>query len=72
MWSLTLVPLMAVVVAGLLAWRHATRIDRQAERESWPRQTESNGALGLALGALVIAVTAATLLQLVFLPRIVP
>ena len=71
MWSLTLVPLVAAVVAGLLAWHHATRIDRQTERERWPRQTESTGALGLALGALVTAVAAATLLQLMFLPHIV-
>ena len=71
MWSLTLVPLVAAVVAGLLAWHHATRIDRQTRRERWPRQTESNGALGLALGALVTAVAAATLLQLMFLPHIV-
>jgi hypothetical protein len=71
MWSVTLVPLMAAVVSGLLAWHHATRIDRQTGRESWPRQTEPCSALGLVLGALVTAVAAATLLQLMFLPRIV-
>jgi hypothetical protein len=71
MWSLTLVPLVASVVAGLLAWQHATRIDRQTARESFPGQNEPSGALALALGALVTAVAAATVLQLLFLPRIV-
>ncbi|MFI5034251.1 MAG: hypothetical protein ACHQPH_26500 [Reyranellales bacterium] len=71
MWSLTFVPLVALLACGLLAWHHATRIDRQTEHESWPRQSERNGALGLALGALVAAVAAATALQLMFLPHIV-
>jgi hypothetical protein len=70
MWSLTLVPLVAALAAGLLAWQHATRIDRQTARESFPRQNEPNSALALALGALVAAVAAATVLQLLFLPRI--
>ena len=70
MWSVTLVPLVAVLMAGLLAWHHATRIDRQAEHESGPR-SEPKGALGLALGALVAAVAGAMLLQLMLLPRIV-
>lgn len=71
MWSLVLVPLTVAVVAGVLAWRHGTRIDRQVERESWPRQAEPDVSLGLALGALVAAVAAATVLQLMLLPRIV-
>lgn len=71
MWSLTFVPLVAAVVASLLAWQHATRIDRQAAREGFPRQNEPSGAWALTLGALVAAVAAATVLQLLFLPRIV-
>jgi len=71
MWSLTFVPLAAALVCGVLAWHYATRIDREAGHESWPRPSEPRGALGLALGALVAAVAAATLLQLAILPRIV-
>ncbi len=71
MWSLTFVPLVALLTCGVLAWQLASRIDRQAEHESWPRQPEPNGALGLALGALVAAVAAATTLQLMFLPHLV-
>ena len=52
MWSLTFVPLVALLICGALAWHHARRIDRQAEHESWPRQSEPSGALGLVLGAL--------------------
>jgi len=71
MWSLILVPLVAMLAFGVLAWQHATRIDRQAEHESWPHPPEPNGALVLALGALVAAVAAATVLQLMFLPHVV-
>lgn len=71
MWSLGLVPLVVAAVAGLLAWHHATSVDRQAWHESWARETKSNGALGLAVAALVTAVAAATVVQLMFLPRIV-
>lgn len=71
MWALTCVPAVAVLVSGLLAWHYATRIDRQTGHERWPQHPEPNRALGLALGALVAAVAAATVLQLMFLPRIV-
>jgi hypothetical protein len=71
MWTLGLLPLVVAMVAGALAWHHATSVDRQARHESWARQTEPNGALGLAVGALVAAVAAGTVVQLMFLPRIV-
>ncbi len=71
MWSLTVMPLVAVLVSGALAWHCATRIDRQTEHERWAQHSEPSSALGLALGALVAAVAAATVLQLMFLPRIV-
>lgn len=71
MWSLTFVPLVAVLLSAALAWHYATRIDRQTEHESCPRQSEPNGAWGLALGALVAAVAAAAVLQIMLLPRIV-
>jgi hypothetical protein len=72
MWTLILLPLVAALAFGVLAWHHATRFDRQTDRESWRHSWEPNGTLGLALGALVAAVAAATVLQLTFLPRIVP
>ncbi len=68
---LIVVPLVVLLVSGLLAWHHATSIDRQAEHESYPQQFDLNGPLGLALGALVAAVAAATVLQVALLPRIV-
>jgi hypothetical protein len=71
MWSSGLVPLAAVLGFGVLAWRHATRVDRRAQHQSWPQPSEPNGASGLALGALVAAVAAATVLQLMFLPYVV-
>ena len=71
MWCLTLVPLVAALVAGMLAWRQVTRIDRQTAHESWPRQAEPEGATGLALGALVAAVVAATMLQLMVMSHVV-
>ena len=71
MWYLTLVPMAAALVAGMLAWRHATRIDRQTAHESWRREAEPEGAIGLALGALVAAVAATTMLQLMVLPHAV-
>lgn len=71
MWSSTLVPLVAVLVCGALAWHQATHIDRQTGHESCPPQSEPSRALGLALGALVAAMAAAMALQLMFLPRLV-
>ena len=71
MWSLTFVPLLALLVSGALVWHHATDIDRRAGPQGGLRQPGPNGALGLVLGALVAAVTAATALQLMFLPRLV-
>jgi hypothetical protein len=54
-----------------MAWQHATRVDQHLEREMWARQAEPNAALGVALAALVTAVAAAMLLQMMVLPRIV-
>ena len=71
MLTLILVPLVAALAFGVLAWHHATRFDQQAERQSWPQAPEANSSLGLALGALVAAVAAATVLQLAFLPSMV-
>jgi hypothetical protein len=71
MWPSALMPLIAVLIAGLAAWRHATRFDRQTGREGWPRESDPGGALRLALASLVTAVAAAMILQMMWLPRIV-
>lgn len=70
MWILPLAPLVAVVIASLVAWHQATRFDRQTEREGWSRQTQPDVSLGIALAALVAAVAAAMLLQMMLLPRL--
>jgi hypothetical protein len=70
MWPFVLVPMIALLIAGVVAWQHATRVDQQMAREMWARQAEPNAALGVALAALVTAVAAAMLLQMMVLPRI--
>jgi hypothetical protein len=60
-WPLALISITATF-AGLLAWHQATLIDR--EREHWPRQAPSSRERGFILGALVTAVAAATVLQI--------
>ena len=72
MWTLTLIPLLAAVCAGLLAWHHATRLDRQ-QIEPWPSRTDDHrGGWPLVLGALVAAVAATTVLQLAVLSSLGP
>jgi hypothetical protein len=56
-------------VAALLAWHQATRIDRQVDHENSSRQSEPS--LELALGALVSAIAAAMVLQMMVLQRVV-
>lgn len=67
MWTTVLFPLAAALVAGLMAWNHASRIDRQSPAEVWHRNLDSDGSLLLAVGALVAAVVAFTILQVRFL-----
>ena len=69
-WPFVLM-LITATSAGLLAWHQATRIDRQVQRERWRRQPQSHRELGFILGALIIAVAAATVLQMSLVPRIV-
>jgi hypothetical protein len=71
MWALAFASVIAGLIASQAAWHHATRLDRQTEREMSPNQTESEAALALALGALLTAVAAAMLLQMICLPRLV-
>ena len=70
MWILALAPLVAVLIASLVAWHQATRFDRQTESERWSRQTQPDATLGLALAALVAAVAAAMIMQMMLLPRL--
>ena len=71
MWPFVLVSTIALSIAGVVAWQHATGVDQQMEREMWARQAEPNAAVGVALAALVAAVAAAMLLQMMVLPRLV-
>jgi hypothetical protein len=72
MWSLTLMPLVAAVVAGALAWRYAERIDRQTPRERWLREAGDDpvAPFGL-LATLVAALVATTLVQLTVVSKLV-
>jgi ABC-type Fe3+ transport system permease subunit len=68
MWALTVIPLLATIVTALLAWHHASRVDRE-QSEGWPRNDHRDhpAAWPLVLGSLVIAVAAATMLQVTVL-----
>jgi hypothetical protein len=64
MWLVTTLPLLVALAAAPLAWRHATRIDRASpgearccDRRSWR----------IAVGALVAAVAAISMLQSIVL-----
>lgn len=67
----SLVPLLVALGAALLAWHHATRLDRQSLHDGWPAESASERRLWLvALGAVVVAAGATTLLQLTLLSRL--
>ncbi len=73
-----LVALVAAFLAGLLAWRHATRLDRLSLHDDWSRglRDEQRGderrAWQLVLLELLIAVAATTILQMTLLARLQP
>jgi hypothetical protein len=71
MWLITILPMAVAFGAALLAWRHATRIDRTslngADRSA---PGDDQGSWGLALGAVVAAIAATMTLQLVLLSRL--
>jgi hypothetical protein len=72
MGLLTLMPLVAAVVAGALAWRYAERIDRQTPREHWLREQGSDQVGPFALlAALVAALAATTLVQLTVVSKLI-
>lgn len=69
MWTALVLPLATALVASLVAWNHATRLDRQVQSESWPRHREPDGSFALAVGAVIVAVVAVTMLQMMAFPR---
>jgi hypothetical protein len=63
-----LVFLVAVLMAGLAAWRAATWIDRSSGLQRWPGAVrEEQAAWAVVAGGLAVAVGAATVLQVTFL-----
>jgi hypothetical protein len=66
-----LVALVAAFVAGLLAWRHATRLDCLSLHEDWPGELrEDQRAWRLTLGLLIAAVLAITFFQMALVARL--
>jgi hypothetical protein len=66
-----LVALTAALIAGLFAWRHATRIDRQSLHEDWPSGLrEDQRAQQFMLGLLIAAVVAITFFQITLVARL--
>jgi hypothetical protein len=63
-------PLIAAVAAGVLAWHHATRLDRESLRSGWPGEPADGSGWLLVLGALIAAVAATTVLQFVLLSQL--
>jgi hypothetical protein len=63
-------PLIAALAAGVLAWQHATRLDRESLRSGWRGEPADGGGWMLVLGALVAAVAATTALQFVLLSQL--
>ena len=72
MWSLIVLPLLAAGIAAMLAWHHATELDRQ-QSEGWSQEARRDrNALPLALGAQIAAIAATSFLQLVLLSNLAP
>ena len=71
MWIVTTVPpLAAALAAAALAWHYATRLD-QRSAGAWPDELRDKQKSRIVLlGALVTAVAAALILQLVLLSRL--
>jgi hypothetical protein len=72
MWTLILLPMVVALATAILAWHHAGKLDRQ-QSEGWPRQADpGRNAWPLALAALVAAVIATTILQIMVLSSLAP
>ena len=70
MWMVTTLPLLVALVAAALAWQHATRLDRWSANAGQGEPRDEQRSWGLALGALVVALAATTILQLVLWSRL--
>jgi hypothetical protein len=64
MWLVTTLPLLVALAAAPLAWRHATRIDRASVGGTPCYDRRSRR---VALGALIVAVAALSMLQSIVL-----
>ena len=70
MWIVTTLPLLVAVAAAALAWQHATRLDRWSAN-AWPGEPrDEQTSWGVALGALVVALIATMIIQLVLWSRL--
>ena len=71
MWIVTTVPpLAAALAAAALAWHHATRLDQRSAGAWSGELRDKQKSRIVVLGALVTAVAAALILQLVLLSRL--
>ena len=68
--ALVLLAPLAALIAALLAWQHATRLDRQSQHQGWSHPPDDRGHWTFVLGALIAAVLAATVLQTFLLAAI--
>jgi len=70
-WLVMILPMLIALGASVLAWRHATRIDRtplSTSQQDNPAQDQRSW--GILLGGLVAAVIATMILQAVVLSRL--
>jgi hypothetical protein len=72
MWSSTLLAVLVAVGAALLAWHHATQLDRRHSDLGPQESDDQQQAWPLTLGALIAAVAATALLQIAMLSSLVP
>lgn len=67
MWIVKTLALVVALAAAALAWQHATRLDRRST-SAWPGEPrDKQSSWGVALGALMAAVAATMMLQLMLL-----
>lgn len=70
MWIVTTLPLLVALAAAALAWQHATRLDRWSANAAQGEPRDEQRSWGVALGALVVALAATTILQLALWSRL--
>ena len=65
-----LVVIATLLVAAIMAWRHATRLDRLSRKNSSVGLAEEQSAWAIVLGSLVAALGALTVLQILLLQQL--